>query len=101
MYMYQFVSLISFIIRAGIYYLAIGTTPVFANESIEWIVGQIIPIHAILWLISYTTVGRGFGYNRGDDPVLGVVLYAIVYIPLILFLWGVLWLLTLVHILPI
>ncbi len=98
--MYQEASFISFVVRAGICYLTIETTPIFANELVQWHIGQIISIYTIMWFVSYAIVSK-IGYSRGDAPVLGVMLYAAVYIPLVLLVWLVLWLLTLAGLLPI
>ena len=97
--MYPIVSSASLLIRIYIYYRTIEATPIFANESIEWIVGHVIPIHSVLWLISYTAVG--IFYERGSNPALGAALYAAIYIPLLFVVWGILWLLTAINILPI
>ena len=99
--MYQFARLLSLGIRICICYITIETTPIFADEAIEWIAGQIVSIYSILWFISYNTVGIVFDYKRGDWPVLGVILYAIIYIPLALLTWGILWGLTIFKVLPI
>lgn len=98
--MYKIASLVSFIIRAYICYLTIETVPIFQNEYIGWVFGQIVSLYTILWFISYLVVNRVFGYRRGEAPVLGVLLYAIVYIPLSLLLWLLLWALTLLNLLP-
>lgn len=98
--MYGLMSLASFAIRAAICYFTIENTPIFHNPLIAWVVGQIISIYVILRLISYGIVGGVFGYERGSDPTLGVILYFVVYVPLAFLLWGILALLTFMHVLP-
>ena len=97
--MYPIVSLASLLVRIYIYCHTIETTPVFANGSIEWIVGHVIPIHSVLWFVSYTAVG--IFYERGSNPALGAALYAAIYMPLLFVVWGILWILTVINVLPI
>lgn len=97
---YKIAKLLSWIIRWVICYFTIETTPIFENSFVAYGVDQIISLYTILWFISYSVVGGIFRYERGSDPVLGVFLYAIVYIPLALIAWGVLALLTVVGVLP-
>lgn len=98
---YKITRLASFAIRWLLCYFTIETVPIFENDLIAYTVGQIISLYTILWFISYTIVGVGFGYRRGDDPALGSFLYAIVYIPLALITWGLLGILTWLNILPV
>lgn len=98
---YLLASSISFIIRAILCFYTIETTPIFANDAIEWVFGQIISIYTILRIISFSIVRNVFQYRRGDAPILGVALYGLVHVILVLILWGILALLTLVNILPI
>ena len=99
--MYEIARAISLAVRVLICYFTIETTPVFADEAIQWLLGQMASVYLLLRLVSYTIVGRVIGYEKGEAPVPGVILYAMAYIPLSLVLWGVLWLLTWVGILPI
>ncbi len=97
---YEIARLLSWIIRWVICYFTIETTPIFQNSLIAYGVDQIISLYTVLWFVSYTIVGRVFNYKSGSDPVLGVMLYAIVYIPLALLTWGILAILTALGVLP-
>ena len=55
--MYKEISAISYAIRAYICYLTIETTPIFDNEGLTWLFGQIISIYTLFYLISYAAVG--------------------------------------------
>lgn len=98
---YQIARLLSLAIRWFICYLTIETTPIFENSLVAYGVDQIISLYTVLWFVSYTIVGVGFGYRRGSEPVIGVILYAIVYILLALLTWGILAGLTLLGVIPI
>ena len=98
--MYNILNLISWIIRFVICYFTIETTPIFANDVIQWFWGQIAIIYSVLLVISYMIIGKVIGYEKGESPILGVILYAIVYIPVALAFWVTLWLLTIIGLLP-
>lgn len=98
--MYKELSAISFMARVYLCYLTIDAVPIFENEATTWLIGQIISIYTLLWLASYTIVGK-LGYEKGDSPVLGVVLYAVVYIALAIVAWIILLGLNHINILPI
>ena len=97
---YETARLLSWITRWVICYFTIETTPIFKNSFIAYGLDQIISLYTILWFISYSIVGNVFHYRRGSDPVLGVILYAIVYIPLSLLTWGILAVMTALGVLP-
>lgn len=97
---YRIARTLSWILRWIICYFTIETTPIFENSLVAYGVDQIISLYTILWFISYSIVGGVFKYERGSEPVIGVILYAIVYIPLALFTWGILALLTAIGVLP-
>jgi len=80
-------------------FITIEAVPIFKSNILGLLFGQIIPIYSIIMLISYAIVSKF--YQRGDAPVFGVILYAIVYIPLALLLWGILSLLTFIKVLPV
>jgi MFS family permease len=89
--MYPIVSTASILARFYLCYITIEQLPIFANGSINWVVGQIISIYTIFRLICYPIVGRisqDFGIK---SAVTKSVLYFILYLPLI----GVYWLLLL------
>ena len=96
--MYKLFSKISYAIRFYICFITIEAVPIFKSNLVGLIFGQVFPMYVILMLISYTTVS--LIYERGSAPALGVILYAVVYIPLALLLWGILSLLTFIGILP-
>ncbi|OGL23629.1 hypothetical protein A2791_02195 [Candidatus Saccharibacteria bacterium RIFCSPHIGHO2_01_FULL_46_30] len=97
---YEIARVLSWIIRWVICYFTIETTPIFENSLIAYGVDQIISLYTVLWFVSYTIVGRVFNYKSGSAPVLGVMLYAIIYIPLALLTWGILAILTALGVLP-
>lgn len=99
--MYRLLSKISLIVRFAICYFTIEAIPIFQSELWTVIFAQTVPVYSILLAISYAIVGGVFKYERGSFPELGVFLYFIVYIPLVLLLWGILALLTALGTLPI
>jgi len=99
--MYRLLSKISLIVRFIICYFTIEAVPIFQSELWTVILAQAVPVYSILLAISYAIVGSVFKYERGSFPKLGVLLYFVVYIPLVLLLWGVLTLLTALGVLPI
>lgn len=99
--MYKILSVLSFLIRAVICYFTIETAPIFENSLVAYGVDQVISLYSIMWLISYMIVGRVFGYQRGDDPALGAILYFFVYIVVAMIMWGILAFLTFIGALPI
>lgn len=98
---YQITRLVSLAVRWLICYFTIETTPIFESSLVAYGVDQIISLYTVLWFVSYTIVGIGFGYRRGSEPVLGAILYAIVYILLALLTWGILAALTWLGVIPI
>ena len=98
--MYKEASAISYAVRFYICYLTIDAVPIFESDELTWLLGQIISIYTLFYFISYAAVGA-LGYRRGDAPVFGVVLYALIYIPLALLTWLILLALTKIGWLPI
>ncbi len=99
--MYELLSTTSYIVRFIICYKTIEAVPIFKSPLLGIIFAQAVPIYSVMLLISYEIVGRVFKYRRGTDLVLGVLLYALVYIPLALLLWGILLILTWAKTLPV
>lgn len=97
--MYQLLSLFSFLIRAYLCYCTIDNIPILANPILNSILGEVISLYTILWAISYFVVGRF--YDKGSEPLLGVILYFIVYIIILGITYLLLLLLTFLGILPI
>lgn len=92
--MYPIVSAISFIARIYLCYITIEQLPIFANESINLVFGQVVSIYTIFRLICYSLVGRisqSFGI---ESATIKSVLYFILYIPLLGIYWLLLLLLT-------
>lgn len=99
--MYLLVSSASFIIRFWICYKTIEQFPLFENEGIQWIIGEIISIYTILKIICYGIVGR-ISWRMGIiTPTWKSLLYFVLYLPLVAFFWLVLWMFTKIQILPI
>lgn len=97
--MYQLLSIISFFIRAYLCYCTIDNVPILANPILNSILGEVISLYTILWAISYFIVGRF--YDKSSNPLLGVILYFIVYIIILGITYLLLLLLTFFGILPI
>lgn len=89
--MYPIVSTASILARFYLCYITIEQLPIFANGSINWVLGQIISIYTIFRLICYPLVGhisQSFGI---EGAAAKSALYLLLYLPLI----GVYWLLLL------
>lgn len=97
--MYQLLSLFSFLIRGYLCYCTIDNIPILANPILNSILGEVISLYTILWAISYFVVGRF--YDKGSEPLLGVILYFIVYVVILGITYLLLLLLTFLGILPI
>lgn len=96
--MYQLLSLFSFLIRAYLCYCTIDNIPILANPILNSILGEVISLYTILWAISYFVVGRF--YDKGSGPLLGVILYFIVYVVILGITYLLLLLLTYIGVLP-
>ncbi len=100
--MYQVVSSLSLVIRFWLCYITIETLPIFSDESIEWILGQIISIYTIFRLICYPVVGKISRKTEIKSPTVKSILYFALYFPLAGIYWLILLILThVVGILPI
>jgi hypothetical protein len=97
--LYPLVRTASLLIRWWVCYLTIENVPIFENELIGWVVGQIISLYTIMWAISYFIVGRF--YQRGESPAFGAVAYFFVYMVVALIVWLLLMLLTWLGVFPI
>ena len=97
--MYQLLRVISFFIRAYLCYCTIDNIPILANPILNSILGEVISLYTILWAISYFIVGKF--YDKCSNPLLGVILYFIVYIIILGITCLLLLLLTFFGILPI
>ena len=98
-FMYQLLSLFSFLIRGYLCYCTIDNIPILANPILNSSLGEVISLYTILWAISYFVVGRF--YDKGSEPLLGVILYFIVYVVILGITYLLLLLLTFLGILPI
>lgn len=96
--MYQLLSLFSFLIRAYLCYCTLDNIPILANPILNSILGEVISLYTILWAISYFVVGRF--YDKGSEPLLGVILYFIVYVVILGITYLLLLLLTYIGVLP-
>lgn len=100
--MYPIVSSLSLIIRFWLCYMTIETLPIFSNETIEWILGQVLSIYTIFRLICYPIVGMIVGKMEIESSTAKSIMYFFLYLPLIGIYWVVLLILThIVGILPI
>ena len=100
--MYPIVSTLSILLRFYLCYVTIEQLPIFANDTINWIVGQIISIYTIFRLICYPIVGRISQQFDIRSATVKSILYFILYIPLAGIYWLILLLLThVIGVLPI
>jgi hypothetical protein len=97
--MYPIIRSASLLIRWWICYLTIENVPIFENETVGWMVGEIISIYTIMWAISYFIVGRF--YERGDSPIFGALAYFFVYLVVALVVWLLMLFFTWIDVLPI
>lgn len=100
--MYPIVSSLSLIIRFWLCYVTIETLPIFSNEAVEWILGQVLSIYTVFRLICYPIVGMIAGKMEIESSTAKSVMYFFLYLPLIGIYWFVLLILThIVGVLPI
>mgnify|MGYP003613199404 CR=1 FL=1 len=92
--MYQVASSLSLIIRFWLCYITIETLPVFSNEAIEWVLGQVISIYTVFRLICYPIVGVLSRKMEIKSPTAKSIMYFILYIPLAGIYWVILLILT-------
>lgn len=92
--MYPIVSGLSFIARAYVCYITIEQLPIFANDTIGWVFGQIISIYTIFRLICYPIVGLISDYFDIQSASARSIIYFLLYLPLAGIYWLALWLLT-------
>lgn len=92
--MYPIVSAISFIARIYLCYIVIEQLPIFANESINFVVGQVISIYTIFRLICYPIVGEIASKFSVQSATTKSILYFLLYLPFVGIYWIVLLLLT-------
>ena len=92
--MYPIVSATSFIIRCYLCYITIEQMPIFANEAIGWVFGQIVSIYVIFKLICYPIVGVLADNFDIESSSLKSIMYFLLYLPLAFIYWLVLLLLT-------
>ena len=97
--MYKILSVVSFCIRAYLCYRTIDNIPILANPLYNNILLEVISLYTILWAISYFTVG--LFYDSGDEPILGVFLYFVVYVVFLGLMYLLMLFLTFIGILPI
>jgi hypothetical protein len=100
--MYPLVSSLSIIIRFWLSYISIETLPIFSNEGLDWMLGQIISIYTVFRLICYPVVGIVASKMSIDSSSLKSIIYLILYTPLVLIYWVILLFLThVIGVLPI
>lgn len=99
---YPIVSSLSFIIRFWLCYITIEAVPIFSNEAVGWVLGQVLSIYTIFRLICYPIVGVIAGIIEVESPTAKSIMYFLLYLPLIGIYWLVLLFLThIVGVLPI
>ena len=97
--MYKLISGISFLIRAWLCYNTIDNIPILANPIANSILLEVISLYSILMLISRKNVG--ISYKSGDAPVIGAILYFLVYLVNLGIMYIIMIVLTKIGILPI
>ncbi len=97
--MYQIVSLISFLVRAWLCYNSIDNIPILENPIANNILLEVVSLYTILMLISRAIVGTF--YKRGEAPVFGAIAYFFVYLVNLGIMYGIMFALTKIGILPI
>jgi hypothetical protein len=92
--MYPLVSTLSLIARFYLCYVTIEQLPIFANDTTNWVIGQIISIYTVFRLICYPIVGVISSRLEIRSATAKSILYFLLYIPLMGVYWVVLLLLT-------
>lgn len=99
--LYPIISSASLLIRVYLCYITVEKYPIFANDSTNWLFGQIISIYTIFRLICFPIVGVISEKMDIESPSVRSFIYFLLYIPLLLIYWVVLMLLTnVLHWLP-
>jgi len=92
--MYPLVSTISFVARFYLCYITIEQLPVFSNDALGWVFGQILSIYTLFRLICYPIVGLISSHLEVQSAALRSAMYFILYLPLVGIYWLILSLLT-------
>ena len=92
--MYQIVSTLSLIVRFYLCYITIEQLPVFANEAVGWVFGQVLSIYVLFRIICYPIVGALSEAFDIQSPTAKSIMYFLLYIPLAGLYWIALLLLT-------
>lgn len=92
--MYPIVSAASFIARFYLCYITIEQLPIFANDAIGWVLGQVLSVYTIFRLICYPIVGVISSNLDIESATAKSIMYFILYLPLAGLYWLVLLLLT-------
>lgn len=92
--MYPIASSLSFIARVWLCYATIESLPIFSNEAMDWVFGQIVSIYTIFRIICYPIVGVISDRLDINSATIKSVIYFILYIPLVGIYWLILLLLT-------
>lgn len=80
-------------------YLTIDNIPILKNELLNYILLEFISLYVILRVITYFEVSKF--YDKDDNPLIGVIVYFIIYIINLGIMYAIMLLLTKVGILPI
>lgn len=92
--MYPAVSTASLLARFYLCYITIEQLPIFANDAIGWVFGQIVSVYTIFRLICYPVVGLLSDYFDIQSASARSIIYFLLYLPLTGIYWLVLWSLT-------
>lgn len=92
--MYKIISTASFTSRFAMCYFTIEKLPIFANEGLDWLLGQIVSIYTIFWAISYVITGIMINKFDIDGSGARSFVYFLVYLPIVGAYWVVLLIIT-------
>ncbi len=101
--MYKIIKTVSFLIRYAICCITIEQIALFENEATQWFFSLFFGgvLYSILWAICYFFVGVISQKFSVDSSSAKSILYFVLYIALVLLIFGILKLLTYFGMLPI
>lgn len=92
--MYPIVSTLSLLARFYLCYITIEQLPIFANDTTNWVLGQVLSAYTIFRLICYPIVGVISSRLEIRSATAKSVMYFLLYLPLVGVYWVILLLLT-------
>lgn len=92
--MYPMISALSLLVRMYLCYISIEQLPILTNDSLNWMIGQVLSIYSLFRLICYPIVGIVSTRLGIESASLKSILYFIFYLPLLIIYWLLLIMLT-------